>query len=568
MALEDDDLFDAATPWGFLRMLWGGKADGPPPPLRCQIWRKHDKRSVYLQSWEGVRGVVSLGAPDVYTSVSLSPKDFGTRRRALASQSAGIAGLWMDIDVNGGPEGKSGVAPSVDAAVELAGAITAPSVLVNSGYGVQAWWLFDAPWLFADDDERAAAAQLAEAWCQAHATMATVRGFRTDMLHDLARLLRIPGTTNAKGAEGVPVTLLSSVGPRYARGACEEEARHVLGDAWPLRRAPQTHLKVATFDDAEPPAAKLAALSSANELFGDTLYHRRRDRESREWTLSEYDLSLASFAVQADWSDDEIASLIRMHRKQYGSLKGERDDYVSRTVRRARGDVRRVAAELAVDTALEDLQDAASDPDADESTTVELFNIVIGSGVSDAPRFVRLEQIGADRSCTLVLVMVDGSEVTIGTMQSLLRQELFRATIAASTGHLMTVVKATRWDPAVRALLRTRVVHEASDESAAGALRSVIAEYASRRMEDADTDEERSAAMDAGAPFMSGGKLYVHAASLATHMRRQAGKEGTVSDNEVRALLRTSGWERVTLNYYAPDGERTTKSYYAKRVSQ
>ena len=191
MALEDDDLFDAATPWGFLRMLWGGKADGPPPPLRCQIWRKHDKRSVYLQSWEGVRGVVSLGAPDVYTSVSLSPKDFGTRRRALASQSAGIAGLWMDIDVNGGPEGKSGS---------------------NAGFVI-------------GDDGRAAAAQLAEAWCQAHATMATVRGFRTDMLHDLARLLRIPGTTNAKGAEGVPVTLLSAGGPRYARGACEEEAR-------------------------------------------------------------------------------------------------------------------------------------------------------------------------------------------------------------------------------------------------------------------------------------------------------------------------------------------------------
>ena len=51
---------------------------------------------------------------------------------------------------------------------------------------------------------------------------------------------------------------------------------------------------------------------------------------------SAYDFALASEAVKAGWPDQEIAELIRRARERHGEVKGERDDYIIRTIRRAR----------------------------------------------------------------------------------------------------------------------------------------------------------------------------------------------------------------------------------------
>jgi len=86
--------------------------------------------------------------------------------------------------------------------------------------------------------------------------------------------------------------------------------------------------------DAEPPAEKMAALLANAITFRRTWEHRR----DRRWSLSEYDLSLASFAAAVGWSDQEIADLIVAHRRKYGETrKGLRVDYLRRTIAKARG---------------------------------------------------------------------------------------------------------------------------------------------------------------------------------------------------------------------------------------
>jgi predicted P-loop ATPase len=69
-----------------------------------------------------------------------------------------------------------------------------PSFIVCSGGGLHAYWVFEDPWIIADDGERQRASQLQRAWVE------LVGGDRNAA--DMARVLRLPGTINHKPAYG------------------------------------------------------------------------------------------------------------------------------------------------------------------------------------------------------------------------------------------------------------------------------------------------------------------------------------------------------------------------------
>lgn len=66
-----------------------------------------------------------------------------------------------------------------------------PSVLVDSGGGIHGYWLLKEPWLLENDDVRSAAELIQRLWVQ------DVIG-ADPAVHDLVRILRIPGTLNFK----------------------------------------------------------------------------------------------------------------------------------------------------------------------------------------------------------------------------------------------------------------------------------------------------------------------------------------------------------------------------------
>lgn len=67
----------------------------------------------------------------------------------------------------------------------------APSVLVDSGGGVHAYWLLREPWMLDSDDARQAAEIVQRAWVQQVISA-------DPTVHDLVRILRVPGTRNFK----------------------------------------------------------------------------------------------------------------------------------------------------------------------------------------------------------------------------------------------------------------------------------------------------------------------------------------------------------------------------------
>ncbi len=143
------------------------------------------------------------------------------RGRGTSQIACAILGVHADIDIADPVHSKqSRLPPDIESArriIKLVG--LKPTAIVHSGHGLQAHWLFKEPWIFRGD-EREAAAGLARKFGDTIRASAHSLEYAIDTVSDLARILRVPGTTNFK-ADPVPVVLLDAAGPRYLRDEIE-----------------------------------------------------------------------------------------------------------------------------------------------------------------------------------------------------------------------------------------------------------------------------------------------------------------------------------------------------------
>lgn len=155
-----------------------------------------------------------LASRDAWYSVCPLRSDFepyiiepdGRRRRARGSESdvVGLRALWTDLDV-GKAAGKS--LPSMDAALDLINVLSEhlgvrPSTQVASGHGIHPYWIIEdgVDWEPGDVDAIAEAKKILTDWGHLVQQEARRLGGEVDSVHDLARVMRIPGTANMKGS--------------------------------------------------------------------------------------------------------------------------------------------------------------------------------------------------------------------------------------------------------------------------------------------------------------------------------------------------------------------------------
>jgi hypothetical protein len=87
--------------------------------------------------------------------------------------------------------------------------------------------------------------------------------------------------------------------------------------------------------EAQPPGVKHGALLMNDTRYRGSWEHTRTDLGDQ--SLSSYDMSLATIAAYAEWTDQEIVNLLISHRREHGNPeKALRSDYLSRTLDRAR----------------------------------------------------------------------------------------------------------------------------------------------------------------------------------------------------------------------------------------
>lgn len=318
----------------FLELLWTDK----PSDLYLLIWTLQDKRSRWFRNIEESAAAVAQTPQDVYVGVGLSPRDYGPSRRCPSEEIAGLAGLWADFDLNSDAH-KRALPATIPDALSIIPAEIPPTIVVATGNGAHAWWLFKEPWIFDDAAERESAARLIARWHTLLRLNAAARGWAFDRLSDLARVLRIPCTVNGKDpGNPKPVTLFSRTDRRYNPSDFDDwmedipdpAAEQQTASDW-AERFKDTPLVVNL--NARIPHEMLERWIEADLRFRNTWFRQRHDLNDQ--SQSGYDLALADFGVDAGLSEQQIVDLIIHHRELHRQKQRTRIDYFQRTIAKA-----------------------------------------------------------------------------------------------------------------------------------------------------------------------------------------------------------------------------------------
>ena len=202
-------IFGDVLPEGKRALLWSFRRRGAPRSARRSHWiRRLDRLPDLVPDCDWYFGP-GLPGPG---------QEFNDRERVKVADVVGIPCLWADIDIAHPAHNSDKVyPPDMDSAVEFLMNLPAPpTVMVDTGHGLHAYWCLTDLWLFGDGEGHAAGVDLALRWHLMIASQLANYGWETDKVADLARVLRLPGTLNIKEEDDQPlVELMPWRGRRY-----------------------------------------------------------------------------------------------------------------------------------------------------------------------------------------------------------------------------------------------------------------------------------------------------------------------------------------------------------------
>lgn len=176
-----------------------------------------DKKTQWVKADDVDNCRIDLTGKNCYLGIGIRKQRLSPEKRGVASDVIAIPGLWVDLDFDDGNSHRvKNLPPSLDACIAmLDDAPCRPSLIVHSGHGLQAYWLFNEAWYFEDDLERQYAARLAKGWESWFQTYGKNHGWHVDSTADLARVFRIPGTFNYKTDPPVQARIIRETMIRY-----------------------------------------------------------------------------------------------------------------------------------------------------------------------------------------------------------------------------------------------------------------------------------------------------------------------------------------------------------------
>lgn len=495
--------------------------------LWATIWRLQGKRTCWMQGVDdALKFIEEGGGVNCYVGTTLAKQAGTARQRITKKTSSGMVGLWSDIDVSGGPHQKPNLPPTLEDGVALLDELPMrPTVVIHSGHGLQAWWLFHEPFTFDIEDEQIQGMRLAYGWGRLIQGTAARHGWLVDSVHDLARVMRIPGTINQKkGQEPKQATIINADGPRFDLSEFETfEATPTP----PKVKPPEIKIS------SQAPMDKIEAMITNDDMFRMT-YNRKRE-DLADQSPSGYDMSLANQMVQAGWTDEEVAATLSHVRRTNGDDM-KRPDYYSRTIARARQDIVKDAAAVE----LSEMATVGSDGheiDRDEALArlSGLFGIT----------FHRIERIGGAGVEPVYTLNTDKGGITLGGISTVMRQDTFRARIAAATSVVPRRVgkkdKVT-WDN-VATIILAACEDVKSDDAADVHLSSALDRYLEKNPPSADLDH----AVSIEKPILHDDRPAFFLSDFRKFLRYSLGDN--VSPKLLGMALRAAGIERKRIRH-------------------
>jgi len=219
---------EANTIQYFFELLYGRAHDGYlvlsyPDPMQLLPDRKHP----FVSRWYDLaHSPWSLIAQEAAKASVQADLYFGTvlqspscrPHRGKRSQTATaycMTALWADIDLAYGKHKANALPPSDEELLDFLHTLPAlPSLIVHSGGGMYPFWLLQKPLIITTSDERRAVQHFCDRFGRTILAWGKQRGWTLDVVSDLPRVLRPPGTITHKYNR--LVELIHESGRRYS----------------------------------------------------------------------------------------------------------------------------------------------------------------------------------------------------------------------------------------------------------------------------------------------------------------------------------------------------------------
>ena len=185
---------------------------GPTPPGFFAVWTKDNSQTLWIPG-DQIDRIPDIAkklaeSKEVYFGVGLQEFPLGSKSRGTRKTVSAIGAFWMDIDIFDASHKNEKLPFSYEEALAFLDELPLkPSIIVNSGHGLHVYWLLPELWIFENDQDRQHAQTLAHDFQKVIIQLAQKHGWILDSTHDLARVLRVPGTVNRKNSP-VPVEII------------------------------------------------------------------------------------------------------------------------------------------------------------------------------------------------------------------------------------------------------------------------------------------------------------------------------------------------------------------------
>lgn len=551
----------------FFNALYADK----PENATILIWSLQGNRK--LSRWaksideaaRAVQAAEKIPGWNIYAGVCTGRQVGTANSRILAQDVYGIPGVWADIDIAGPGHKSKKLPPTQQSALEIIQRSGLdPTLIVNSGGGLHAYWLFKEYAVINTDTERSEYAALCVGWQKLQMMHAAAASYVIDGTHDLARVLRVPGTLNYKDVEPVMCRIIGNEGPRYEA----EDIRSLL-PATVESAAEQTATESFIIrDNVFPPQDKFNALCEVEKRFLDAWNLDRPDLNDD--SASGYGASLATFAACAKWSDQEIVDLLVQHRIKHGFDPQLRHwKYYRNTIDLGRRAAARQQATATSTPPLVVVPIVNVQPDKSISKEDVEQRLIITEIQPPEKRALALDFLTAHLGTTIrsvkkyrgdtpqFQITTERGVIILSGMEKLLSQGHIRNAIADTDDVLIPPFKRDDWDAVAQSFLDAAEPIEVGTESTdTGSVREWLRIY----LDENPPSEFSQQAVSNQMPFVRGDGTFF----FLTHFRNWLliRHSERIESKRLGPILRRVGAESSIVNYKPEDGKPTTRSVW------
>jgi hypothetical protein len=549
------DLQKKISPTEFLESIYPDLPDG----TSFLIWRLEGRCSFWYEDLGAVEDDWTDGN-DVYFGTCLQDLDAALKAesarknrpvdpqyiRGTVDTISAMGCLWLDLDVSDDAAHKRpNLPPSYKDALSLLDDVEfKPTWIVDSGHGLHLYWVFKEVLEIRDHAERAAAATLSRKFQSIFKAKAKVHGWEVDSTYDLARVLRLPGTFNAK-SEKKEVRIIGGTGQGHLIESLADWVDERAPDDTETPNAiPAVKLPLVEIRQNATRPEKWNFLVEADPSVLKIWKHERRD--FKDQSSSAYDMGLANVAAEAGWETQEICDLMVAHQREHG-IDFKHIRYYQMTIAKAIKLREKDEAlqgirdySLLGDVVFEEEQRQDEKENKPKRSKVDILTEKLEAQFGIAIKGL----IKYTTDPATYILSSKTHDVVLGDVNGLIKPDKFRAAIAEATGRYVLVSKKD-WPAVAQILLDICVEVHAGDEATD---RGAIEEWLDRYLRDKVPTDDLRAAHSSSIPFERDEETYIFITDFRVWLR--VSMEEIVTNRRLGPMLRQIGCEpaRVRLD--------------------